>query len=244
MDNYHPNAYNDGFQLAIADNGVLSLQLQSTEQILWSRRTPCEDSNAYFYYSMNLSSSMIYDGTMGLYSLDCSWAMVITRRGPIDFVKDINTETGESGVTAFSIDATIEQITFNSDGIIAISDSNTEIPILSANGGDFMVFDSSKLTIFDHESNTILQQLDFDVAKCTLSESDEIIKYFYYMKPGDILFNGEALISANCEYMLILRNGSLSILNSANTEIWNAGVINGEKFEFHSDGNMVLYSYC
>eukprot|EP01083_Nonionella_stella_P046814 125388_1 len=57
------------------------------------------------------------------------------------------------------------------------------------------------------------------------------------MKPEDILWNGEALLSTNCDYKLALLNGSLVILNGSNDAIWTANATaSGER-------NMVLYSY-
>eukprot|EP01083_Nonionella_stella_P187047 686351_1 len=68
------------------------------------------------------------------------------------------------------------------------------------------------------------------------------------MKPGDVLWNGEALISKDCQYKLMLSNGSLVLLNGDNEEeevIWSAvnDSVWAERFEFLRDGNMVLYSY-
>ncbi len=38
------------------------------------------------------------------------------------------------------------------------------------------------------------------------------MKYFYFMKPGDILYDNEALISENCLFTLIVKNANLTIL--------------------------------
>ena len=70
-----------------------------------------------------------------------------------------------------------------------------------------MIFDDGKLVIFDYDTDSIITKWDFEFSQCTLDSNVGFIKYFYYMKPGDILWNGEALISENCQYKLILQQG-------------------------------------
>ena len=65
------------------------------------------------------------------------------------------------------------------------------------------------------------------------------------MKPGDVLWNGEALVSQNCQYKLILNNGDLKILDTSNNISWQQDLSGngGERLEFRKDGNVVVLSY-
>ena len=65
------------------------------------------------------------------------------------------------------------------------------------------------------------------------------------MKPDDVLWNGEALISENCQYKLVFSGGNLKILDSSNNITWSQTFdgVGGEKLEFRKDGNVVILSY-
>eukprot|EP01083_Nonionella_stella_P201669 737581_1 len=140
----------------------------------------------------------------------------------------------------------IESLVFNENGSLIVSDFNDSLSPKqwSPPSAEFLIFDSGKLALIDEDENQIIKQFDFEKADCvpnaTTTFGELQIKYFYYMKPlkpEDILWNGEALISTNCDYKLALLNGSLVILNGSNDAIWTANATaSGER-------NLVLYSY-
>ena len=261
MRNYPQSNYELTLELGISDDGTMSLQTRGNEEILWSRRTHCDTNYAYYYYAMNKTQVLTYSNNIGIYSLDCKWAMIITRGNEdVEIIKNIDISNYDTvdGQTVARFGNGVTKITFDSSGSLVII-GNDEILPLSDKGGDFMMFDSGKLAIFDYDTNTIINQHDFQFSTCTLDQNIGFIKYHYFMKPGDILWNGEALISQNCQYKLILLNGNLMILDGNNEIIWKAthyyndnantttyddtDSIGAEKFLFQTDGNMVLYSY-
>ena len=67
-----------------------------------------------------------------------------------------------------------------------------------------MIIDSFKLALIDSDTNNILKTFSFDNASnfdnIRPSNDGTEYKYIYYMKIGDILYNGEALISESCQY--------------------------------------------
>ena len=122
MSDYPQSEYEQILQLGIGDDGTLSLRESPSEKILWTRRTHCDTAYAYYYYSMNKSSSLDYSDNIGIYSIDCSWAMVISREGPINIIKNINLTKSSSeddeigGEIVTSIGGNVEEIVFNSSG--------------------------------------------------------------------------------------------------------------------------------
>eukprot|EP01084_Bolivina_argentea_P207042 353342_1 len=239
-------------EIAISNEGVLSLQNQYTEEIVWSRRTPCDIDTAYFYYSFNKTNSLRYYKGMvdnSIYSIDCKWGLIITRDGPMVVVKNVDKSNDYQGEIVWSNFTKVERLEFDNDGSLILYDINginkEENYTLTPKGSDFLIFDEGKLILFEYETNEIVKQFDFDFAECTLDEDIGHIEYHYFMKIDDTLWNGEALISQNCQYKLIFSNGDLKILDSKNNITWQQDLhgVGGEKLEFRKDGNIVIYSY-
>eukprot|EP01084_Bolivina_argentea_P250273 419260_1 len=203
------------FDLGISINGFLSLQEHSTSENLplWSRRTHCESDKAYAYYSINKTNSIGYFANSianSIYSIDCSWALIIDKgEGELHVIKDIDATDGDheidDGEIVWRKGSNIRSLVFDIDGSVNLYDYNdNNIEQLSSIGADFMIFDSGKLALIDHNNNKIVKQFDFDFKQCNQSIGSYYMKYFYFMKPGDILYDNEALISENCLFTLIV----------------------------------------
>ena len=254
MQNYYlstTDSNDDSIEIGLSNEGVLSLQLQLTGETVWSRRTPCNIDTAYFYYSMNKTNLLRFFKNVvdnSLYSIDCKWRLIITRDGPINVVKNIDESNDYEGEVVWSNGTQVERLEFDEDGSLIlydVNDDNKEInTTLSPKGADFMIFDQGKLILFDYDDDEIVKQFDYIVSECKLDETIGFIKYHHFMKPGDILWNGEVLISQNCQYKLILTGGDLKILDNSNIMIWQQDLkgIGGEKLEFRTDGNMAVIS--
>eukprot|EP01084_Bolivina_argentea_P079578 144327_1 len=253
MKDISANTYDEMLEIGIANDGVLSMQEKFAEDTVWSRRTPCDSNTAYYYYSMNKTNSLrFYDNVVdnSIYSTDCKWAMIISRDGPIKVFKNINETSGDGGESVWSNGTKVKKLLFDESGSLILyhlsnyDDIETNYT-LSSEGADFMIFDGGKLALFDYENNELVKQFDFEFAECQLNEDIGFIKYFHFMKPNDILWNGEVLISANCQYKLMLSKGDLMILNGSNHKIWQQqfNEKGGEKLAFLKDGNMIVYSY-
>eukprot|EP01083_Nonionella_stella_P277433 943139_1 len=229
----------ESYQLDINDAGYIFLEMQDT---IWSRRTPCDVDQAFYYYSMN-QGYFVDKVDNSIYSLDCQWSLILTATGHVEV-------TNPAGQVVWSRGSDVESLVFDVNGSLVLNEL-ASVEVLSEGGADFLVFDEGKLLLIDHDEDVIIQQFSFEHANCStaMDPSMAVIKYFYFMKPGDILWNGQALVSTNCQYKLVLRNGNLFILNATNEIIWSAldssdnAITKGSRFEFHKDGNMVLHSY-
>merc|ERR1711971_789887 len=149
-----------------------------------------------------------------------------------------------NGVEIKVLGENVQSLKFGEDGSLYTVDPAGNRTYVFDGDADFMVFDGGKAALIDYETDSIVEQIDLDFALCTLDKNVGFIKYFSFMQPGDVLWNGEALISENCEFKLMLKEGQLVLLNGTNHVIWaanNSG--HGEKLEFLKNGNMALYSY-
>eukprot|EP01083_Nonionella_stella_P094601 265480_1 len=222
--------------LDVSRDGLLSLR--NATHVRLSLRTNCESSDGYYQYSMNVSD--VLKPGWAMYALACDWKLSVVQNGGVVVEDEADMK--------WSYGRDVSQFGLNSDGYLAVDEVAGEHDILSLYPADFMIFDVGKLLLIDHDEGEIVQVIDFDFAECdayiNTTSVFAAIKYFYAMKPGDILWNGEALISSNCDYKLILNDGKLQILDASNAAVWTANpTTNAGKFEFLQDGSMVLYSF-
>eukprot|EP01083_Nonionella_stella_P068960 183477_1 len=163
--------------LSINIFGYLSGSDVNGQDTLWSRRTPCDKDDAYFYYSMNKTNKLTTEH-QSIYSIDCQWSLTIAAKEPIIV-------TNPGGEKAWSKGSNVESLVFDGDGSLVVNDVNGSVEVLSPKGAEFLIFDEGKLALMDHDEHTIIKQIDFEYADCTgaLDESTGVIKYFYLMKP-------------------------------------------------------------